>query len=354
VPGLNRVLVTSRGQTGIWRYSVELARGFAQAGVEPVIAVLGPPPGGAMPVGVRVIATGLPHEATAPDAEALREVGATLAGLAARLHVDTIHLHTPALAAEVPWASPVVAVAHADPVAWWQAVRGGKVPDTLAWRAAAMARGLAEADAVVAPTRSFARALIRAHRPGRAISVIPHGRSHVPPPPCQRRRAVLTAGRLCDEACNVAALDRAAAGLDAPVFAAGAWRDPDGLPLEFARLTLLGELTPAALAAQMASTAVYAAPARYEPFGLAVLEAAQAGMALALADIPTFRELWEGAALFFHPEDAGGMTDVLSRLLSRPEAAAARAQRHAEKYASAAMVAATLALHRPLAAACAA
>ena len=38
--------------------------------------------------------------------------------------------------------------------------------------------------------------------------------------------------------------------------------------------------------------------ALYEPFGLAVLEAAQAGCALVLSDIPTFRELWDGAALF--------------------------------------------------------
>ena len=39
----------------------------------------------------------------------------------------------------------------------------------------------------------------------------------------------------------------------------------------------------------------------YEPFGLAVLEAAQAGCALVLSDIPTFRELWDGAAMFVPP-----------------------------------------------------
>ena len=37
---------------------------------------------------------------------------------------------------------------------------------------------------------------------------------------------------------------------------------------------------------------------RFEPFGLAVLEAARAGCALVLSDIATFRELWDGAALF--------------------------------------------------------
>jgi hypothetical protein len=38
-----------------------------------------------------------------------------------------------------------------------------------------------------------------------------------------------------------------------------------------------------------------------EPFGLAVLEAAQAGCPLVLSDLPGFRELWDGAALFRRP-----------------------------------------------------
>jgi glycosyltransferase involved in cell wall biosynthesis len=44
-------------------------------------------------------------------------------------------------------------------------------------------------------------------------------------------------------------------------------------------------------------------PAVYEPFGLTVLEAATAGCALVLSDTPSFRELWEGAALFVDARD---------------------------------------------------
>ena len=43
---------------------------------------------------------------------------------------------------------------------------------------------------------------------------------------------------------------------------------------------------------------IFVSVSRYEPFGLAVLEAAHAGCALVLSDIPTFRELWQGAASF--------------------------------------------------------
>jgi glycosyltransferase involved in cell wall biosynthesis len=99
----------------------------------------------------------------------------------------------------------------------------------------------------------------------------------------------------------------------------------------------------------MAEARVFVAPARHTPFGVTVLEAAQSGMALALSDIPAHRELWADAALFFHPDDAGGLADVLARLLENPEAAAARAGRQAMLYSVAAMVEATLAQHRALA-----
>ena len=34
-------------------------------------------------------------------------------------------------------------------------------------------------------------------------------------------------------------------------------------------------------------------PARYEPFGLSILEAALSGCALVLGDLPSLRELWD-------------------------------------------------------------
>ena len=50
----------------------------------------------------------------------------------------------------------------------------------------------------------------------------------------------------------------------------------------------------------------------------AVLEAAQAGCALVLSDIPTFRELWDGAALFVAPDGEATALARLTRLLRRP------------------------------------
>jgi glycosyltransferase involved in cell wall biosynthesis len=68
----------------------------------------------------------------------------------------------------------------------------------------------------------------------------------------------------------------------------------------------------------MAQAAIFVAPSLYEPFGLAVLEAAARGCALALADIPSFRENWSDAALFFDPRDPGALAATLCRLSSDP------------------------------------
>jgi glycosyltransferase involved in cell wall biosynthesis len=72
------------------------------------------------------------------------------------------------------------------------------------------------------------------------------------------------------------------------------------------------------MAEQFARAAVYALPARYEPFGQSVLEAALAGCALVLGDIPSLRELWDGVALFVSPDDPAALRAALESLIRDP------------------------------------
>jgi glycosyltransferase involved in cell wall biosynthesis len=64
----------------------------------------------------------------------------------------------------------------------------------------------------------------------------------------------------------------------------------------------------------MSHAAIYALPARYEPFGLSVLEAALSGCALVLGDIPSLRELWGDAALFVDPDDHDTLATTITWL----------------------------------------
>src|SRR5439155_1168938 len=76
-------------------------------------------------------------------------------------------------------------------------------------------------------------------------------------------------------------------------------------------LSAVGQIGSLALRRLYAEASIYAWPARYEPFGLSVLEAALSGCALVLGDIPSLRELWEGAAWFVPADDDGALAAAI-------------------------------------------
>ena len=76
-----------------------------------------------------------------------------------------------------------------------------------------------------------------------------------------------------------------------------------------------------------------ALPARYEPFGLSLVEAAQAGCALVLGDIRSLREVWGDTALFVPPDNCRMLAATVESLirdreLRRQMASLARARAH--------------------------
>jgi glycosyltransferase involved in cell wall biosynthesis len=62
--------------------------------------------------------------------------------------------------------------------------------------------------------------------------------------------------------------------------------------------------------------AMFALPARYEPFGLSALEAGLAGCALVLGDIPSLREVWHDAAIFVPPDQPEALEATLLDLIA--------------------------------------
>src|SRR5690606_123728 len=132
---------------------------------------------------------------------------------------------------------------------------------------------------------------------------------------CGRKdELVLVAGRLWDDAKNVELVRRVAPRLPVPVFAAGDCRAD-----ERSSITCLGRLSDDELAGWYRRAAVLVHPARYEPFGLAPLEAALAGCALVLGDIASLREVWGGAATYVAPDDAAGLQGAVETLVRHPE-----------------------------------
>lgn len=348
-----RVLMTTDAVGGVWTYALDLAAGLGAQGDHVTLAVLGPlMTRGQAEVagriaGLRVVETGAPLEWTASDKSALEAAATAVAKLAVIERADLVHLNSPALAAHGRFPAPVVGVAHSCLATWWEAVRGGEPPQDFRWRIEATGQGYRACDAVIAPSDAFAQATARTY--GVSPTVVRNGRADASSPQgIVRDIPIVTASRLWDDGKDAATLDAAAALLDTPVLAIGPPEGPQGQQQALPHLRRPGSLSAEQVSERFARSRVFCSPALYEPFGLSVLEAAQAGCALVLSDIPAFRELWDGAAVFTPIRDPAALATALKRLCADDagtERLGAAARRRAERYGLDAFVNGTAAVY---------
>lgn len=335
-----RLFLTTDAVGGVWTYSLELAAALAaEADACVILATIGPAPSvaqqdaAAATPGVQLAVTDLPLDWTAKERGELRCSAEVLAELARAAKADLVQLHAPALAA-ADYGAPVISVVHSCVATWWAAMREDALPPDFAWRTELAREGMARSDLVVAPTRAFARAVQQAYGLKVLPAAVHNGRTPQPATGAAPATAVLTAGRLWDEGKNVAAFDAAAALANVPFRAAGPTSGPNGAEVTLSHAQALGSLTPDKLADELAGRPIFVSPVRYEPFGLAVLEAAQAGCALVLSDMPTFRELWDGAALFVEPsaDQIAATVDLLAATPGERERLGQAARERAARY----------------------
>jgi glycosyltransferase involved in cell wall biosynthesis len=310
--------MTTDAVGGVWTYSAGLASALATAGIEVHLVVLGPLPSQDKRAmlrdsRVRLIESNLALEWQDAAGDDVPNARRFLEDLEDNIQPDIIHLNS-FREANFDWFAPVVVVAHSCVNSWGLACHDTEWLSEPKWQhyTRAVAAGLDRAQAWASPSRSFHDIICNLYRPSSPGTVIWNGIPPASSPPSSKRRIILAAGRLWDAAKNVSALARASRGLDWPVFVAGPQSDDP--TNDRGELTLIGDLSYSALRSRMQRAAIFVSPARYEPFGLSVLEAASAGCALILSDIPTFRELWDGAALFVDPADDRALHQALAGL----------------------------------------
>lgn len=332
-----RILMTCDTVGGVWRYALDLSRELCARGERITLAAMGPAPTRAQRMEAASI-DGLALHSRACKLvwmddpwRDLDAAGEWLLRLADEARPELVHANDFGHAA-LAWPAPVLCVAHSCVASWWRAVHGEAAPAQWNRYRAHVRTALQASDVVVTPSRAMCAALEAEYGQLGAVRVVPNGRHGEQPHECRKRCMILAAGRLWDEAKNLARLAMVAPWVPWPVCVAGPDRAPDGKRAEFLNVRHLGELRPAAMRRWFARAAIYALPARYEPFGLSVLEAAQAGCALVLGDIASLREYWDGAASFVDPDDSEALCDALSRLIDDADLRArfgARARRRA-------------------------
>ncbi len=311
-----KILMTTDAVGGVWTYALELCK--ALPSINFLLANMGPPPSLdkrceiAEIENVEMIESSYQLEWAADPWRDLDRAGRWLLELEARFHPDVIHLNG-YVHASLPWLAPTLIVAHSCVISWWKAVKGGAPPEEWDRYAAAVAEGLNACDQVVVPSRAMGEALMD-HYGISEPQVIPNGcqmSCYVSSP--MKEPIVLCAARLWDEAKNVKMLANAAADLPWTLVFAGDAGDGE---LSFPNVCIAGHCSRPVMSRWFQRAAIYAHPALYEPFGLAPLEAAHAGCALVLADIPSLREIWEDAAEFVAPGDANAWRATLEYLIS--------------------------------------
>lgn len=336
-----RVLMTADPGSVVFDFVLDLVGGLGAEGVEVVLATLGTRMSPAQRREVRASPNVLLAESDhklewmQDPWDDVAAGGEWLLGLGSRYGVDVVHCNH-LVHANLPWGVPVLVAAHSCIRSWWEAVRGG---DLSAWAryTREVRASLAAASAVVAPSRTMLESLERHYGPIGDGAVIHSARRPMPHTSARKEAHIFAAGRLWDDAKNLAALGRVAREVPWPIHVGGAVQAPTGAYASIPDVDLLGALTPRALSSWFRRSAVFVLPARYDPSALTVLDAARAGCALVLGDIPSLRELWDDAALFVPPGDDAALADALRSLatdggLRTTMARAARHRAHAYSY----------------------
>lgn len=330
--GPMKVLMTTDTIGGVWTYTVELCSALCTQGLSIELASMGRPLSREQSRQLAKIRGLRLHESDyrlcwmQDSWEDVICAGDWLRELEDHLQPDVIHLNDLAHGA-LAWRAPVLMVGHSCVYSWHQGVKRRSPAED--WRRyhSTVSASIAAVDLLAAPSHAMLDSLLTIYGPAQCQHVIYNGRDFFADSKVQLQRKrlkgapnkkplVLAAGRLWDEAKNITALTAIAADLHWPLYLAGETSAPGGTEHAKAapNVRYLGRLNEAGMFGWMQRAGIYAAPAYYEPFGLGILEAAQSGCALVLGDIPSLRELWDGAAIFVAPDDRDQLCRSINEL----------------------------------------
>lgn len=319
------LLMTADTVGGVWTYALELTEALGAFGINVHLATMGKLPSPSQQKQAAGISNLCLHESEyklewmEQPWQEVKEAGEWLQELERKLEPDLIHLNN-YCHGQLPWKAPLLMTGHSCVPSWWQAVKGEAAPEQYQKYFKEVKEGLQSADVVVAPTQSYLNELKNLYGPLPESRVIPNSRKSSLYKAAVKEEYILSMGRLWDEAKNIKALAAIAGELPWKVKLAGDATHPvNGSTSGFEGLDLCGFLSPEEAAEQLSKASVYVMPAKYEPFGLSVLEAALSGCALVLGDIPSLRENWEGAALFANPEDPEDLKEKIQYLINHPD-----------------------------------
>lgn len=336
------ILMTADTLGGVWTYTRELASGLVARGHRVTLVSLGQLPTKSQSEWIRACpeidyrATSFRLEWMQDSAEDIERSASYLGQVIRKSRPDVLHFNQYCYGS-LQTSIPGIVVAHSDVLSWWSSVHNQPAPRNawIRWYSAIVAAGLCGASYVVAPSQWMLDALAENYSFPAPSGVIYNGRkadlfeaNHA------KRDRVLCVGRVWDQAKQITLLLQSHLPLPICVVGQRECMGANSENLEASKnpnLKFCGEQSEDELRSLYAESSVYAATSKYEPFGLAPLEAALSRCTLIANDIPVFRELWNDAALFFGRNDAASLVGVISQIAANPKLATEFADRAYER-----------------------
>jgi glycogen synthase len=324
------VLVTADCLSGSWTYSRELVTGLVTRGVRVTLVSFGEIP---LPEqtswmdhlhGLDYRPTGFRLEWMHEAEQDLPESSAFLISLIREIRPDILHLNQFCYG-NLPVDVPRVVMAHGDLITWTQAVhdRPPRPAQAMNWYRRTVRSGLVGADTVITPSAWMLDRISECYGRPRRGEVIYPGRNPIFfNPYVSKDDCVLAVGRLVDASKQVFLLTQQPQPLPVCIVGAEQTVPMPRIPIradvrvatEQTSVAIRGPQTDAQLRALYSRAAIYAATSRYEPLGMPALEAAFSRCAILANDIPSYREVWGDAALYFRTNDASSLAENIRRL----------------------------------------
>jgi glycogen synthase len=326
------LLMTSDTVGGVWTYTRELVSGLLRRGNRVTLVSFG-----GIPLPHQTIwMDGLEELDYRPTAYKLEwmqdserdvhESGEYLEAVIREVRPDLLHLNQYCYGTVSPQL-PRIVVAHSDVVSWWIAVHGREPDDNpwIRWYRRTVMSGLSCADLVIAPSEWMLDQL-QEHYASPGYGMVVH--NGLTPSlfiaDSTKENFAISVGRLWDAGKHVSLLLER--DYSAQICIVGTRREP-GKELDHTaeaeygrpRMQFHGAMSQDQLRELYGRAAMYVATSRYEPFGLAPLEAAFSRCAVIANDLPVFHELWGDAACYFRRNDPQDLEYVLGELSGSPE-----------------------------------
>jgi glycogen synthase len=324
------ILMTADTVGGVWTYTRELVTQLSRRGVRITLVSFGEIPSAAQsewldslpyvsyhPTAFRLEWMQEPESDLGESAELLKEI-------IDEVRPDLLHFNQ-FYYGSLDCDLPRIVVAHSDVVSWWVSVHGAEPPEndwTRNYRNNVRA-GLSAADLVIAPTQWMLAQISRHYCEPKKKVVVYNGRDPgLFVPHLSKEEYAISVGRIWDAGKQATMLLRN--DLPLPTVLIGSEQSPEGAVAsaqsagQFPNVQMKGPQSEIQLRHLFSRASMYVATSRYEPFGLAPLEAALSRCAIVANDIPTFREIWGDDAIYFEPNNGQGMVLTIQELASNP------------------------------------